>query len=331
MFQRFPRRRMLTMLSGLMAACAASQLCWAAGGPNEYPSKPVRVVVPFPAGSGTDNTARYIAQTITAQTGRSVVVENRPGANGFIAATAVATAPGDGYTMLITTNTTHAANASLFRKLPYDPINDFAPVSLIAKSGLVLVVPSDSPVHKISDLTTLAESRQGKMTFSSGSSSTRVASELYKMMSGVSALNVPYKGVPQALTDLMGHQVDFMISDINPALPLIQNGKLRAVAVTTSGRNPLLGNVPTMAEGGLPGYEMTAWVAAFFPANTPKPVVARMSQLIRQGLTDPAAIEHFSRTGGQSSPSTPEELAAFVRSETAKWAKVIKAAGIEPE
>jgi len=321
---------MLALLFGLTTACAASQLVWAAG-PNEYPNKTVRVVVPFPAGSGTDNTARYIAQTITAQTGQSVVVENRPGANGFIAATAVATAPGDGYTMLITTNTTHAANASLFKKLPYDPIKDYAPVSLIAKSGLVLVVPSDSPVRKVADLTALAKGRQGKMTFSSGSSSTRVASELYKMMSGATALDVPYKGVPQALTDLMGHQIDFMISDISPALPLIQNGKLRAVAVTTSRRNPLLDNVPTMAESGLPGYEMAAWVAAFFPANTPKPVVAQMSQLIRQGLTTPAATEYFSRTGGQPSPSTPDELAAFVRSETAKWAKVIKAAGIEPE
>lgn len=330
MNQRFPRRRMLALLSGLAAASAAPQWVWAAG-LNDYPDKPVRVVVPFPAGSGTDNTARYIARTITAQTGQSVVVENRPGANGFIAATAVATAPGDGYTMLITTNTTHAANASLFRKLPYDPIKDYAPVSLIARSGLVLVVPSDSPVQKVSELTTLAKYRQGKLTFASGSSSTRVASELYKIMSGAPALHVPYKGVPQALTDLMGHQVDFMISDINPALPLIQNGKLRAVAVTTSRRHPLLANVPTMAESGLPGYEMTAWVAAFFPANTPKPVVARMSQLIQQGLTGSAAAEHFGRTGGQLSLSTPDELAAFVRSETVKWAEVIKAAGIQPE
>lgn len=330
MIQRFPRRRMLALLSGLAAASAAPQWVWAAG-LNEYPDKPIRVVVPFPAGSGTDNVARYIARIITDQTGQSVVVENRPGANGFIAATAVATAPGDGYTMLITTNTTHAANASLFKKLPYDPIKDYAPVSLIARSGLVLVVPSDSPVQKVSELTTLAKSRQGKLTFASGSSSTRVASELYKMMSGAPALHVPYKGVPQGLTDLMGHQVDFMISDINPALPLIQNGKLRAVAVTTSRRHPLLANVPTMAESGLAGYEMTAWVAAFFPATTPKPVVARMSQLIRHGLTSPAATEHFSRTGGQPFPSTPEELAAFVRSETVKWSEAIKAAGIQPE
>lgn len=192
------------------------------------------------------------------------------------------------------------------------------------------MVPSDSPVRTVADLTTLAKRRQGKLTFASGSSSTRVASELYKIMSAAPALHVPYKGVPQALTDLVGHQVDFMISDINPALPLIQNGKLRAVAVTTARRHPML-DVPTMAESGLPGYEMTAWVAAFFPANTPKTLVARMNQLIRQGLTSPAAIEHFSRTGGQPSPSTPDDLAAFVRSETAKWAEVIKLAGIDPE
>lgn len=329
MNQRFPRRRMLALLCGLAAASAASQQAWAVG-QSGYPDKPVRIVVPFPAGSGTDNTARYVAQNITTQTGQPVVVENRPGANGFIAAKVVATAPADGYTMLITTNTTHAANPSLFRKLPYDPIKDYAPVSLIATSGLVLVVPSDSPVRTVADLTTLAKRRQGKLTFASGSSSTRVASELYKIMSTAPALHVPYKGVPQALTDLVGHQVDFMISDINPALPLIQNGKLRAVAVTTARRHPML-DVPTMAESGLPGYEMTAWVAAFFPANTPKTLVARMNQLIRQGLTSPAAIEHFSRTGGQPSPSTPDDLAAFVRSETAKWAEVIKLAGIDPE
>lgn len=329
MNQRFPRRRMLALLCGLAAASAAPQQAWAVG-QSGYPDKPVRIVVPFPAGSGTDNTARYVAQNITTQTGQPVVVENRPGANGFIAAKVVATAPADGYTMLITTNTTHAANPSLFRKLPYDPIKDYAPVSLIATSGLVLVVPSDSPVRTVADLTTLAKRRQGKLTFASGSSSTRVASELYKIMSAAPALHVPYKGVPQALTDLVGHQVDFMISDINPALPLIQNGKLRAVAVTTARRHPML-DVPTMAESGLPGYEMTAWVAAFFPANTPKTLVARMNQLIRQGLTSPAAIEHFSRTGGQPSPSTPDDLAAFVRSETAKWAEVIKLAGIDPE
>ncbi|SPA56650.1 Bug family tripartite tricarboxylate transporter substrate binding protein [Cupriavidus taiwanensis] len=314
-----------------LAAATATIGAARAADAGQYPEKAIRVVVPFPAGSGTDSSARFIGERITAQTGKPVVVDNRPGANGFIAAKAVAGAPGDGYTMLVTTNTTHAANASLFKKLPYDPVKDFAPASLIVKSGLVLVVPSDSPVRTLADLTALARARQGALTFASGSSSTRIASELYKMLAGVQALHVPYKGVPLALNDLMGHQVDFMISDVSPAMPLIQGGKLRAIAVTTAQRNPVLKDVPTMAESGLPGYEMVAWAAAFFPAGTPRAVVDRMSGLMRNGLTGPAAAEYFARSGGEPSPSTPEELAAFVRSETLKWAKVIKAAGIEPE
>ncbi|NUT17127.1 MAG: tripartite tricarboxylate transporter substrate binding protein [Cupriavidus sp.] len=324
------RKAAIGLLLPLAAATATIGAARAADA-GQYPEKAIRVIVPFPAGSGTDSSARFIGERITALTGKPVVVDNRPGANGFIAAKAVAGAPGDGYTMMVTTNTTHAANASLFKKLPYDPVKDFAPASLIVKCGLVLVVPSDSPVRTLADLTALARARQGELTFASGSSSTRIASELYKMLAGVQALHVPYKGVPLALTDLMGHQVDFMISDVSPAMPLIQAGKLRAVAVTTAQRNPVLKEVPTMAESGLPGYEMVAWAAAFFPAGTPKPVVDRMSGLMRNGLTSPAATEYFARSGGEPAPSTPEELAAFVRSETLKWAKVIKAAGIEPE
>ncbi|AOY95804.1 ABC transporter substrate-binding protein [Cupriavidus sp. USMAA2-4] len=327
MNERIERRRFLALLPLLAAAAAAPRPARAAG----YPERPLRVLVPFPPGSGTDDSARYVAQSLTAQTGQPVVVDNRPGASGIIAAKAAAASPADGYTLFITTNTTHAANASLFRTLPYDPVKDFAPVSLIARSGLVLVVPADSPVRTVADLSALAKARAGKLTFASGSSSTRIAGELYKMMSGAPAEHIPYKGVPQALTDLMGHQVDFMVSDISPARPLIQGGKLRAVAVTTARRHPLFPEVPTMAESGLPGYEMTAWVAAFFPAATPPALVARMNALIRQALAAPATIEHFGRTGGEAVPSTPDELAAFVRSETLKWARVIQAAGIEPE
>jgi len=330
MTPRIERRRIVGLLGALGLSTAAPP--WArAASAGDYPVKGIRVLVPFPSGSGTDNSARYLAQNVSAQTGQSVVVENRPGASGFIAATAAAGAPPDGYTLFITTNTTHAANASLFKKLPYDPIRDFAPVSLIAKSGLVLVVPPNSAVRTLADLTALARQKQGKLTFGSGSSSTRISSELYMMMSGASALHVPYKGVPLALTDLVGNQIDFMISDIGPAMSLIQSGKLRAVAVTTAKRHPLFKDVPTMAESGLPGYEMTAWVAAFFPAATPRPIVERMSQLIQKTVNSPAAAEYFGASGGEAVSSTPEELAAFVRSETAKWARVVKAAGIEPE
>ncbi len=330
MTQQIDRRRVLGLLPALAVSAAAPR--WArAASADDYPDKLIRVLVPFPPGSGTDNSARFIAQHLTFQTGQTVVVENRPGASGFIAAKAAASAPADGYTLFITTNTTHAANASLFKKLPYDPIKDFAPVSLIARSGLVLVVPTSSPVRTVAELTALAKQKQGKLTFASGSSSTRISSELYLIMSGASAVHVPYKGVPLALTDLVGNQFDFMISDIGPARPLIQSGKLRAIAVTTAQRHPLFKDVPTMAESGLPGYEMTAWVAAFFPAATPKAIVERMSQLVQKAVNSPAATEHFGVSGGEGVSSTPEELAAFVRSETAKWAKVVKAAGIEPE
>lgn len=317
---------------GLASSVVALHLLPAqAAGPEEYPSKPVRMILPFPSGSGTDNSARIIGQFITAQTGQSTVVENRPGANGFIAATAVATAVPDGHTLLITTNTTHAANASLFKKLPYDPIKDFAPVSLIAKSGLVLVVPAASPIRSVAELTALAKQKPGQLTFASGSSSTRISSELYLMQTGAKAVHVPYKGVPPALTDLVGGQVDFMISDIGPTRALIRSGKLRALAVTTAQRHPQFREVPTMAESGMPGFEMTAWVAAFVPAATPRPIVQRLSELIQKAVASPAARESFEALGGEGVSSTPQELEAFVQSETLKWAKVVKAAGIEPE
>lgn len=324
------RRQALGVLGALTTSAAAP--AWSQSGQSEaYPNKPIRMLLPFPPGSGTDNSARIIGQQLTAQTGQPIVMDNRPGGNGFIAATAAAAAPPDGHTLFITTNTTHAANASLFRKLPYDPIKDFAPVSLIAKSGLVLVVPAGSPIRSVADLTALAKDRQGKLSFASGSSSTRISSELYLMQSGAKAVHVPYKGVPAALTDLVGGQVDFMISDIGPARALIRSGKLRAVAVTTAARHPQFAEVPTMAESGMPGYEMTAWVAAFLPAATPRPLVERMSVLIQKAVMSPGARESFEALGGEGVPSTPQELEAFVQSETLKWAKVVKAAGIEPE
>jgi len=330
MNQHIDRRHLLGLLPALGLATAAPR--WArATGAGDYPNRNLRMILPFPPGSGTDTSARAVAQSLTAQTGQTILVENRPGASGFIAATAAAAAPADGYTLFITTNTTHAANASLFKKLPYDPVKDFAPVSLIAKSGLVLVVPANSPVRTVADLTALARQRQGKLSFASGSSSTHISSSLYMIMSGAAAVHVPYKGVPQALTDLAGNQVDFMISDIGPARPLIQSGRLRAIALTTAQRHPQFKDVPTMAESGLPGYEMTAWVAAFMPAATPRPIVERMSQLIQKAVASPAVSGIFSTSGGEGVSSTPEELAAFVQSETAKWARAVKAAGIEPE
>lgn len=298
---------------------------------GDYPDRPIKVIVPFPAGSGTDISARLIAQTITEQTRQPVVVENRAGASGFIAAQAAAAAPPDGYTVFITTNTTHAANASLFKKLPYDPIKDFAPVSLVGKSGMVLLVRPDSPYKSVGDLIAYARANPDKLTFAGGSSSTQIAGEMFKQAAGSRAVYIPYKGVPQALTDLMGGQFDFMVADMNPALPLIQQGKLRALAVTTAKRYRTLPAIPTLAESGLPGFEMVVWSAAFLPAGTPRPIVERLSELIRAGQRTKTYQDFVIRSGSDAAGSTPEELAAFVLSETEKWAKAVKAAGIEPE
>lgn len=312
-----------------LAAALVPQAVRAAEG--DYPTKPIRIIVPFPPGSGTDTSARRVAQMITDETGQPAIIENKPGASGFIAAQAAATSPADGYTLFVTTNTTHAANASLFKKLPYDPIKDFAPIGRIAVAGLVMVVASESPVKTLADLTKLAKAQPGKLTFASGSSSTRIASEMYAAMAGLQMLHVPYKGVPQAVTDVMGRQVDFMIADVTPSLPLIKAGKLRPIAVTLEKRHVDMPDVPTMAESGLDGYSMFAWSAVFAPAGTPRPIIDKLAGIVRKGVESPAMKESFATTGGEGAPMTPDELGKFVVSETEKWAKAVKAAGIEPE
>jgi tripartite-type tricarboxylate transporter receptor subunit TctC len=319
-----------TLMFAATALVAGATLTGARAADTDYPTKPIKIIVPFPAGSGTDTSARRIAQMIQEATGQAAVVENKPGASGFIAAQAAATSPPDGYTLFVTTNTTHAANASLFKKLPYDPIKDFAPISRIAIAGLVLVVAPDSPIKTVSDLVKLAKEKPGKITFASGSSSTRIAGEMLASRGSVQMLHIPYKGVPQALTDVMGHQVDFMISDVTPATPLIAAGKLRAIAVTLEKRHFNMPDVPTIGET-FPGYSMFAWSAAFAPTGTPRPIIDKLAALIKAGVETPAMQENFKTTGGEGAPMSPDELGKFVVSETEKWAKAVKEAGIEPE
>jgi len=311
---------------------AAAVLAWpATAAPPAYPAKPLKIIVPFPAGSGTDAGARLLGQWLTARTAQPVIVDNRPGASGFIAAQAAASAPPDGYTLLLTTNTTHAANPAMFRKLPYDPVNDFEPVSMVGSAGLLLLVPAASPYRDIGSF--LAQLRAGgkRLHFGAGNSSSRIAGELLKTATGADLLAVPYKGTPPALTDLMGGQIDFMFCDVSPALPLVTSGKLRALATSSADRELLLRDVPTLTEAGLKGFEMTVWSAAFVPAKTPKDTVAKLSELLRAALADPAVRQEFSNTGGRSRGSTPDELRAFVKSEMAKWAAAVKTAGIQPE
>lgn len=312
------------------AALAATAFAGAALG-QTYPAKPITFIVPFAAGSATDQLARALGQSVTEQTKQTVVVDNRAGASGMLAAQAAARAPADGYTVLITTNTTHAANEHLYKKLSYNPVKDFAPVTGLGKGGQVLVVRADAPYKSIADLIAKAKQAPGKLSFGSGSSSSRVAGELFKQMAGVDIVHVPYKSNPLAITDLLGGQIDMMITDTATGVPQIKGGKLRALGVSTTKRNPMLPEVPTIDEAGVKGYDMGYWFAAYVPAGTPAPVVARLHELLVAGTRSAAVKQFYDSTGSDAWTTTPEELAKFQESESRKWGTVIKAAGIEPE
>jgi tripartite-type tricarboxylate transporter receptor subunit TctC len=322
-----PRRRQLA--GALLAALAA--LGPAGAWAQAYPSKTITLIVPFAAGSATDQLARALGQSITEQTKLAVVVENKAGASGMPAAQQAARAPADGHTVLITTNTTHAANEHLYKKLPYDPVKDFAPVTGLGKGGQVLVVNAGSPYKTVAELLEAARKNPGKLSFGSGSSSSRVAGEMLKQLSGTDILHVPYKSNPLAITDLLGGQIDLMITDTSTGVPQVKAGKLRALGYSTPKRSTQLPDVPTIAEAGVRGYDMGYWFAAYVPAGTPAPVVARLNELLGQAVKGPAAKAFFDTAGSEPWTTSPDELARFQAAETLKWGKVIKAAGIEAE
>jgi len=249
----------------------------------------------------------------------------------MIAAQQVAKAAADGYTVLITTNTTHAANEHLYRKLPYDPVKSFAPITGLGKGGQVLVVPAGAPYQNVGQLLAYAKANPGKLSFGSGSSSSRVAGEMLKQLAHVDILHVPYKSNPLAITDLLGGQINLMITDVSTGVPQIKAGKLRALGYSTQKRSPQLPDVPTLNEAGVKGYDMGYWFAAYAPAGTPAAVVGRLNQLLGAAVKSPAAQSFFDMSGSEPWTSTPQELAKFQASETKKWGQVIKAAGIEPE
>jgi tripartite-type tricarboxylate transporter receptor subunit TctC len=298
---------------------------------DSYPSKPVEFVVPFAAGSATDTLARVLGEKMSASLGQPIVVDDRPGASGFLAAQNVARAEPDGHTVLITSNTTHAANQSLFKKLPYDPVADFAPVTKLGTITLALVVNPSVPASTAGELIAYGKAHPGELTFGSGSSSSRIAGEMLKALAGIDMLHVPYKSNPQAVTDLLGGQISLVFADVSTTLPQAKAGKVKALAVSSAQRSPLAPDLPTMVEAGVPGYELTAWFAAFVPAGTPEPVVDKLNAAFKAALADPKVTESLLNAGIEPTSSTPDELRAFVASETEKWAKIVKAAGIEPE
>ncbi|WP_311220921.1 MULTISPECIES: tripartite tricarboxylate transporter substrate binding protein [unclassified Acidovorax] len=323
---RFARRHVLATAAALLGLSLAGGAMAQA-----YPSKPITFVVPFAAGSATDQLARALGQSINVDTKQPVVVDNKAGASGMIAAQSVAKAAADGYTVLITTNTTHAANEHLYKKLPYDPVKDFAPVTGLGKGGQVLVVNAAAPYKNVAELLAAAKKNPGKLSFGSGSSSSRMAGEMLKQLAGVDILHVPYKSNPLAITDLLGGQIDLMITDTSTGVPQVKAGKLRALGYSTQKRSTQLRDVPTIAEAGVKGYDMGYWFAAYVPAGTPAPVVARLNELLAAATKSAAAQSFYDMAGSEAWTTTPDGLAQFQSAETRKWGQVIKAAGIEPE
>ncbi len=314
-----------------LAALAASLALMGSAFAQDYPSKGVTFVVPFAAGSATDQLARAIGQSVSTQSKQAVVVDNKPGASGFLAAQYAAKASPDGYTVLITTNTTHAANEHLYKSMPYDPVKDFAPVTLLGKGGQIMVVNLKVPAKTVQEFIALAKKDPGKYSFGSGSSSSRIAGELFQQMAGVQLLHVPYKSNPLAITDLLGGQIDMMITDNATGLPQVKGGKLRALGMSSLKRTPLAPDVPTIDESGVKGYEMSYWFAAYVPAKTPSAVVTRLHDLLVEATRGASARQFYEGTGTEVLTSSPEELARFQGAESQKWGRIIKAANIQPE
>jgi tripartite-type tricarboxylate transporter receptor subunit TctC len=301
--------------------------------PAAYPSKPIKWIVPFPPAGAMDNIARTLGEQMARKLGQPFVIENRPGAGGNIGADALARSQPDGYTMMIVANGM-AVNKFLYAKISYDPVKDFTPVSLIAVVPNVLVTNSEkSKAKSVAEVIAQAKANPGASTYASAGNGTSIhlAGELFASMAQVDMLHVPYKGSGPAVTDLIGGQVDYMFDSITSAMPHIQAGKLRALAVTTAKRSSALPNVPTMAEAGLPGYDLSPWFAVYMPAGTPQPIVAKMNAALLEAMKLPEVKARFAIIGAEPIGSTPEQLATHLQQEMGKWGTIIQQRGIRAD
>lgn len=321
----FPRRPFLLAAAALAAAAAAPLTATA----QAYPAKPITVIVPFAAGGTTDILARVIGQALTKDLGQSVIVDNRAGAGGNIGAQLAAKASADGYTLFMGTVGTHAINQSLYKKMPFDPIKDFAPLTRVAMVPNLLVANPGKPYKNVKELIAYAKANPGKVNFgSSGSgSSIHLSGELFNALAKVDMVHVPYKGSAPAVSDLIGGQIDIMFDNMPSAIQHVRAGKLRPLAVTTARRSPELPDVPTVAEAGVPGYEATSWFGMFAPAGTPAPIVAKLNGALVKVLADPEVKKKLAEQGAEPYSEKPEQFAEFIRKETAKWSKVVKDSG----
>jgi tripartite-type tricarboxylate transporter receptor subunit TctC len=322
------RRKFLEISSaaGLIAAVAPDGPAFSEQG---YPSRIIRLVVPFPAGSATDTEARFLAEQVGKSLAGKLIVENKAGANGNIAALDVARSEPDGYTLLLATNSSHSANVHLYRKLAFDPVRDFQPVARLTRNPLVLVVSANSPFKSLADLIAAATVAPGKFSFGTGNTGSLAAVQLVKSLAGIDAVRVPYQGTPASITDLLGGRIDFVITDVAVVREFVRSGSLRALGVTTAKPLASMPGVPTLAEGGLPGYEFAAWSGLFAPAGTPASIVERLHKSFTGALAGPEAGAFFDVVGLEPDPGSPAELAEHVSRQTELWGRLMEQTGLE--
>ncbi len=326
-------RAWLTLGASLLlsAAVLLPSAAQAQGAAATFPDKPMRIVT-FTPGGAPDILGRLLAERFTAAWGQPVLVDNRPGAGGNTGADFVAKAAPDGYTIIVGTVGTHSINGALYAKMPYDMVKDFTPVTLLATTPNMLVVHNEVPAKNLKDFIALGK-KEGKMTFASSGSGTsiHVSGELFKTMTGIDMVHIPYKGRATAIPDVLGGRVTMMFDNMPSSLQLVREGKLRALGVTSSQRSAAAPDIPTIAESGLPGFEAVSWFALFAPANTPKPIVDKLQAEVRKILKTPDVAKRLADAGLEPVGSTPEELAAYQKAEIAKWAKVVKESGAKAD
>lgn len=312
-----------------MLLAAAAMFAPSARAADVYPSRLIKLLVPFPAGSATDVEARFLAEKVGTVLNQKIIVENKPGANGNLGASEAARAAPDGYTLYLATNSTHSANVHLYNKLPFDPVADFVPVARLTRNPLVMVVAKDFPAKNLAEFIAYGKANPGKLSYGTGNTGSMAAAQLVKSMAGIDAVRVSYPGTPQAITDLLGGRIEFIITDIAVTREFIQQGALRALGVTTPVRVASLPNVPTMAEAGLPGYDFAAWSGLFVPKGTPDDVVQTLNKALTQVVTSPEAQTFFADIGLEPNISTSAGLAEYVTQQTELWGRIIKESGLE--
>jgi tripartite-type tricarboxylate transporter receptor subunit TctC len=312
-----------TIAGVLLAAIAVG------GAAQDYPTRPIRMVIPFPPGGGADIAGRIVGQKLTERLGVQVVIDNRPGASTLIATEITAKAPGDGYTLLMAAGS-HAINPALYGKLPYDAVRDFAPVTLVGSAPQLLIAPAALPANSVRELIALAAGKPGELRYASGGngSPSHLAMELFKSMAKVDMVHVPYKGGDPVLVALLSGEVHLYFGNIRATMPHVRSGKLKALAVSSPKRSPAAQEVPTIAETGLPGYSMMAWWGLLAPAATPRTIVERLHHEVARQLGEPALRDRLAAVGIDTVGSSPDAFGAYIRQEIATWTKVVKTAGI---